>query len=288
MSCPTVVGQDIKTCIIDTATQVCGLHIREKKQSWMTTEIMQKMEERRQYKSDTSPEGQERYKELKHTVQRLCRQAENNYYNKKCKEIEFLEATHNPLLYKKIKELNPKRSKGTQGIKDKDGHLLHEPEVILQRWAEYVEELYNDNRSSFSDDIKTEERCSISEAEVQAVIQKLTRNKATGDDNIPAEFIQALGQNGIQLITKLMNKIYNTGVIPDDFLQNIFITIPKTSNAQDCSDYRTISMISHVSKILLHLINARITPIIERHLTVVRWVFKKAKVPKMLSSNSEP
>jgi len=180
------------------------------------------------------------------------------------------------LLYKKVKELNPKRSKGTQGIKGKDGHLLHEPEVILQRWAEYVEELYNDNRSSFSDDIKTEERCSISEAEVQGVIQKLSRNKATGDDNIPAEFIQALGPNGIQLITKLMNKIYNTGVIPDDFLQNIFITIPKTSNAQDCSDFRTISLISHVSKILLHLM-----PELLQSLNVcwqiVRWVSEKAK-----------
>jgi len=279
---PTVnsLWSDIKTCIIDTAKQVCGLHVREKKQSWMTTEIIQKMEERRQYKSDTSPEGQKRYKELKHIVQRLCRQAENNYYNGKCKEIEFLEATHNPLLYKKIKELNPKRSKGTQGIKDKDGHLLQEPQEILQRWAEYVEELYNDNRSSFTDDIKTEERCSISEAEVQSVIQKLTRNKATGDDSIPAEFIQALGPNGIQLITKLMNKIYNTGVIPDDFLQNIFITIPKISNAQDCSDFRTISLISHVSKILLHLINARITPIIERHLTDSQLGFRKGKGTK--------
>ena len=88
--------------------------------------------------------------------------------------------------------------------------------------------------------------------------------------------IQALGPNGIQLITKLMNKIYNTGVIPDDFLQNIFITIPKTSNAQDCSDFRTISLISHVSKILLHLM-----PELLQSLNVcwqiVRWVSEKAK-----------
>jgi len=84
----------------------------------------------------------------------------------------------------------------------------------------------------------------------------------------------------IQLITKLMNKIYNTGVIPDDFLQNIFITIPKTNNAQDCSDYRTISLISHVSKILLHLINARNTPIIESHLTDSQMGFRKGKGTK--------
>jgi len=108
--------------------------------------------------------------------------------------------------------------------------------------------------------------------EVAAIIQKLTRNKATGADNIPAEFIQSLGEKGIQTITRLMNKIYNTGIIPDDFLQIIFITVPKVQ-AQECADFRTISLISQTSKILLHLINSRITPIIERHLSNTQMGF---------------
>jgi len=95
----------------------------------------------------------------------------------------------------------------------------------------------------------------------------LSRNKATGDDNIPAELIQALGTNGIQLITKLMNKIYNTGAIPDDYLKNI----RKINNALNCSDFRTISLISHVSKILLQLTNARIAP------TVSQLGFRKGR-----------
>jgi len=74
-----------------------------------------------------------------------------------------------------------------------------------------------------------------------------------------------------------MNKIYNSGVIPDDFMKSMFIAIPKINNAQDCSDFRTISLISHVSKILLHLINARITPIIERHLSDSQLGFRKGK-----------
>jgi len=77
------------------------------------------------------------------------------------------------------------------GIKDRNGEILYEAEAILERWAEYVEELYNDNRSTFGDDIetKTAETCTITELEVQAIIQKLSRNKATGDSNIPAELI---------------------------------------------------------------------------------------------------
>ena len=111
-------------------------------------------------------------------------------------------------------------------IKDKDGKLLYEPEVILERWAQYVEDCiqYSDNRSSDNNDINTTESCTISEMEIRTIITKLTRNKATGADNIPAEFLQSLGEKGIQTMTRLMNKIYNTGNLPDDFLQNIFIT----------------------------------------------------------------
>ena len=270
--------QNIKSCIVATADQVCGKHIPEKRQKWMTDEILQKMEARRKLKNDETESGQRKYKDLKHEVQRLCRQACNAYYKEKCDEIEHLEATHNPMMYKKIKEMTLKRKINGQSIKDKDGNLLSEPQEILERWAQYVEELYNDNRGDANNDLGNSETCSISEMEIKSVIQKLSSNKAiTGADNIPAEFLQTLGENGIQVITRLINKIYNTGIIPDDFLTNVFITIPKVSRAQDCSDFRTISLISHTSKILLHLINNRITPIIERHLSDSQMGFRKGR-----------
>ena len=74
-----------------------------------------------------------------------------------------------------------------------------------------------------------------------------------------------------------MNLIYNTGILPDDFLRNIFITIPKVNMTQDCNDFRMISLISHTSKILLHLINNTITPIIEQHLSDTQKGFRKGK-----------
>ena len=125
--------------------------------------------------------------------------------------------------------------------------------------------------------MNTQEVCVISEIKIKTVVQKLTRNKATGANNIPAEFIQTLGENRIQAITKLMNKIYNTGIITDDFLQTIFITVPKVQQAQGCADFRTISLISHTSKILLHLINSRVTPVIERHLSNSQMGFRKGR-----------
>ena len=166
-----------------------------------------------------------------------------------------------------------------QSIKDKDGAILYEPVKILERWAQYVEELYNDNRDPSSNDVSYngEDISMISEMEVKDVIQKLTRNKATGADNIPAEFLQTLGDKGIKVMTRLMNNIYKSGNIPDDFLQTVFITLPKVNQVQDCCDFRTISLISHASKVLVHLINARIMFIIERHLSSSQMGFRKGK-----------
>jgi len=275
-----VLWTGIKECITSTAEEVCGKRPSEKRQQWITTEILHKMEERRQLKGDKSDTGIKKYKSLKHDIQRTCRQLKNSYYNKKCAEIESLEATHNPLLYKKIKEFMPKRRVVARSIKDKDGNLLSESEKILERWAQYVEKLYDDNRDSDNHNTSTQEKCVILEMEVMTAIQKLSKNKATGDDNIPAEFIQSLGDKGITAITRLMNKIYNTGNIPDDFLKTVFITVPKVNHAQECADFRTISLISHASKILLYLIKQRITPIIEQHLSDSQMGFRKGRGTK--------
>jgi len=107
--------------------------------------------------------------------------------------------------------------------------------------------------------------------------RKAIKNKAPGKDNIPAEFLQRFGDMGLQLITKLMNNIHMSGKIPEDFARNIFITIPKVPKAQECKDFRTISLISHTSKILLQLVKRRITPIIERLLAESQMVFRKGK-----------
>src|SRR5437867_10730218 len=76
-------------------------------------------------------------------------------------------------------------------------------------------------------------------------------------------------------MTRLINKIYQSGSIPEDFRKSIFVPIPKVSKAQECCDFRTIALISHASKILLHLIKRRITPIIEGQLGDSQMGFRK-------------
>ena len=87
----------LKGCLIKTADIVCGKRMHSKKQSWITEEILDKMEERRMWKRN-----EEKYRSISRTVKKMCRKAKNDYYNKICNEIELLDRTHNPKMYQKV------------------------------------------------------------------------------------------------------------------------------------------------------------------------------------------
>src|SRR6267154_2342 len=112
-----------------------------KKQNWMNSEILCKMEDRRQYKI---MKEEAKYRKLKHEIQKLCCEAKDKYYEDKCKKIEMLDKVHSQLLYRKIKELRLKESRVLQTIKSKQRKSLLEKDEVMERWAEYVEELYKD------------------------------------------------------------------------------------------------------------------------------------------------
>ena len=75
--------------------------------------------------------------------------------------------------------------------------------------------------------------------------------KATGPDELPAEALKALDEHNIEIITSLCNIIYNSGMIPTEMKHSVFITQPKKPKAMICTEFRTISLMSHVTKLLL-------------------------------------
>ena len=84
-------------------------------------------------------------------------------------------------------------------------------------------------------------RQSILKEDVEKVIQSKKKGKATGSDETSTEMSRVLDDQNIDIITNLCNIIYNSGVIPIDLKQSIFITLPKKLKAQSCTEYRTIS-----------------------------------------------
>src|SRR5688572_15127308 len=88
-----------------------------------------------------------------------------------------------------------------------------------------------------------------------------------------------MGEKGMEVMARLINKIYKSGQIPEDFRKSIFVPVPKISRSQECSDFRTIALISHASKVLLHLIK-RLMPIVERQLGESQVGFRKGKATR--------
>ena len=87
--------------------------------------------------------------------------------------------------------------------------------------------------------------------EVENALRKMKNGKAAGSDEITAEMLKALGDFGINKLTKLFNDIYDTGFLPDEMLASTYITLPKKPKATECGDYRTLSLMSHITKLLL-------------------------------------
>ena len=85
---------------------------------------------------------------------------------------------------------------------------------------------------------------------MEAGVQSLKKGKTAGVDNIPAELVQAGGEDVITALTTICNKIWQTGEWPTPLIQSLVITLPKKGNLQQCQDYRTISLISHPSKVM--------------------------------------
>ena len=92
----------------------------------------------------------------------------------------------------------------------------------------------------------------------------MKKGKSTGVDNIPAELVQAGGEDVITALTTICDKIWQTGERPTPRTQSLVITLPKKGNLQQCQNYLTISLISHPSKVRLKTILYRLKPQAEK------------------------
>ena len=102
---------------------------------------------------------------------------------------------------------------------------------------------------------------------MEHVIKNLRNGKASGTDEISTEMLNALDEVGIKVITKLCNLIYESEHIPDGLNDSSSLRIPKKQNATKCSQHHTISLTSHVLKVLIKIITNRNRPSIEQEIS---------------------
>ena len=115
------------------------------------------------------------------------------------------------------------------------------------------------------------------ESEVKWALGSISTNKASGGDGIPVELCQILKDDAVKVLHSICQQIWKTQQGPQDWKRSVFIPIPKKGNAKECSDYHTIALISHASKVMLKILQARLQQYTNRELPDVQAGFRKSR-----------
>ena len=150
-------------------------------------------------------------------------------------------------------------------LKDRNGRDLTEAEDIKKRWQEYTE-LYKKNfhDPDNHDGVITDLEPDILECEVKWALGSITTDKASGGDGIP-------------VLHSICQQIWKTQQWPQDWKRSVFIPILKKGNAKECSNYHTIALTSHASKVMLKILQARLQQYMNRELPDIQAGFRKGR-----------
>ena len=111
----------------------------------------------------------------------------------------------------------------------------------------------------------------------QVGLRSIIMNEAQGGDGIPAELFQILKDDAVKVLHSIYQHFWKTQQWPQNWKRSVFILIPKKGNAKECSNYSTIALISHTSKVMLKILQARLQQYMNRELPDVQAGFRKGK-----------
>ena len=226
-------------------------------------------------------EGAKEYWEAYRRVQKAVKRAKEDWIGTQCEEIETcLNKNNSKRAYQLVKDLTSEKQGRSSTIQDKSGKCLTEEKESLSRWTEYCSELYNyescgDNAVLDCSQPLEEDLQPILREEGEIAVASLKKGKSAGVDNIPAELVQAGGEAMIDVLTE--NRIWRTVEWPTPKTQLLIITLPKKGNLQLCQNYRTISLISHSSEVMLKVILNRLKPQAEEIIAEEQAGFRAGK-----------
>ena len=173
---------------------------------------------------------------------------------------------------------------------------LTEAEDIKKRWQEYTEDLYKKelHDPDHHDGVITYLEPDILECEVKWAFGSITMNRASVGDGIPVELFEVLKDDAVKVLHSICQQIWETQQWPQDWKRSVFIQIPKKSIAKECSNYHTTALISHASKVMFKVLQARLHQYMKCELpdvpsgfrkgrgtrdqiTNIRWILEKAR-----------
>ena len=193
--------------------------------------------------------------------QRIAKRDKKAFLSNQCKEIEEnnrMGKTRD--LFKKIRDIKGTFHAKMGSKKDRNGMELTEEEDIKKRWQEYTEELCKKDLHDpdSHNAVITHLEPDILECEVKWTLESITTNKASGRDRIPVELFQILEDDAVKVLHSICQQIWKTQQWPQDWKRSVFIPIPKKGNPKECSNYGIIALVSHTSKVMVKILQARL------------------------------
>ena len=217
-------------------------------------DIRQKMERRRLVKSNT-----DECIKLDAETRRECQPVKELMLTAQCEKQ--LDAAHKSnQVHAQIRQATSRKQSTcvTTCIEDKDGNIIMEQDKILARWHEYKSELYDDSGGEILQVHTESELTPVTRREVEYALKGMPPNKVPGPDNIFTEMLDASGEAGLTELTSLTNIMNQEGCFPENMNNFIFITLPNISGTVKCEKHRTISLMSHVTKLVLRVLMNRL------------------------------
>ena len=273
---PDELWTEVGDIVQETGIKIIPMEKKCKKAKWLSGEALQVAVKRREVKSKGE---KKRHKHLNAEFQRIARRDKKAFLSDQYKEIEEnnrMEKTRD--LFKKIRDTKGTFHAKMGSIKDRNDMDLTEAEDI-KRWQEYTEKLYKKDihDQDNHDGVITHLEPDILECEVKWALESITANKASGGDGIAVELFQTLKDDAVKVLHSICQQIWKTQQWPQDWKRSVFIPIPKKGNAKERSNYCTIALISHASKVMLKILLARLQQYVNSELPDVQADFRKSR-----------
>src|SRR6218665_4052132 len=266
------------------------IQLQEKiKKKWITKETMRLVEEKRELKKrrDISEDDERTYRTKSNEVRKAARKDKAQWLENQCRDIERYQGEGKTReMYKLIRNVNRKWKPKLTAIKNEEGRTLMNKEDIVQRWTTYCSELYKEQLDENTAEevvaelkditpMGEEREEEILEEEVIRAINRLKNNKSPGNDEITGEMIKGGGEIVAKELHKIINEVWKEGRTPEEWKKSILVILHKKGNTIECGNYRTIALISHLSKVLMMVLTERLKGQSEEYMTEEQAGFRR-------------
>jgi hypothetical protein len=283
----------IEQAIKETADKVLGEERKIRNKGWFDDECKMALEEKnsawKRMNQRRTRKTCSEYKELRKKADKIMKKKKRQMLKRNIEKIEELhEQNEVRQCFIAVNKIKTGYIPRLGGCKDKAGNIITEEKKMIERWAEYFQELLSkdegnenesddlDGQKALSED-KEEMTNEPSREEVEETIRKMKNNRSPGEDSIVAELIKCGGKELIIKIHELINNIWRNEVMPEKWKTGIICPIHKKGDKLLCGNYRGITLLNVVYKILSGVISKRLTVFAERILGRYQCGFRPNK-----------